>query len=198
MKPRIILLCLAGPLLAGTLDAQNRPDLPPDTGVGIVRALPIDPNIGPNDPVPMPFPEPGGEFVEPGFPGEFMMEGIPGRYQMISANIQQNGKTIPVVLKLDTMNGQVWRLLVTTHTLMRNGKPQVETRMEFSPILTQGQPIRPAHPVGGAAGGGFAPGRAVPLPAPVDPLPEFVPNPPRNREVPPPPPQRPRPPRTEP
>ena len=66
MKPRIILLCLAGPLLAGTLDAQNRPDLPPDTGVGIVRALPIDPNIGPNDPVPMPFPEPGGEFVEPG------------------------------------------------------------------------------------------------------------------------------------
>lgn len=158
MKPSLILTSLAGILLVGILAAQTRPDLPPATGVGIVRALPIEPG-GPNDPPPMPFPEPG-------FHGDFMMEGIPGRYQLITASIQQDGKTVPVVLKLDTMNGQVWRLLVTSHTLLRQGKPQVETRMEFSPILTQGQPIRPAHP---PAGGAVVPGHIDPLPAPVEP-----------------------------
>ena len=91
MKPSLILTSLAGILLVGILAAQTRPDLPPATGVGIVRALPIEPG-GPNDPPPMPFPEPG-------FHGDFMMEGIPGRYQLITASIQQDGKTVPVVLK---------------------------------------------------------------------------------------------------
>ena len=84
--------------------------------------------------------EPG--FFPPGMamPAEMMMGemGIPGRFQLISANVEQKGKAVPMVLKLDTMTGQVWHLKMKVRQVLVNGRPKMETKMVFEAIATEG------------------------------------------------------------
>ena len=62
------------------------------------------------------------------------MPDMPGRFQIISAQIQQNGKSVPIVLKLDTQTGQVWHMKSVTATMFRNGKPHPFSRLTFEPV----------------------------------------------------------------
>ena len=59
---------------------------------------------------------------------------MPGRYTLLSAQIQQASKSVPVVLKLDTQTGEVWQLKLTESKFFVNGKVQARTRMSFEPI----------------------------------------------------------------
>ena len=71
-------------------------------------------------------------------PQEMFMEGIPGRFQLILANVQQNGKPVPMTLKIDTMTGQVWHLKMKARQILVNGLPKMETIMVFEAIDTEG------------------------------------------------------------
>lgn len=72
-------------------------------------------------------------------PEEMFMEGIPGRFQLISANVQQNnGKAVPMTLKIDTMTGQVWYLKIKVRQVLVSGRPKMETAMVFEAIATEG------------------------------------------------------------
>ncbi len=71
-------------------------------------------------------------------PQEMFMEGITGRFQLISANVQQNGKPVPMTLKIDTMTGQVWHLKMKARQILINGRPKMETVMVFEAIDTEG------------------------------------------------------------
>ena len=71
-------------------------------------------------------------------PQEMFMEGIPGRFQLISANVQQNGKPVPMTLKIDTVTGQVWYLKMKARQVLVNGRPKMETAMVFEAIATEG------------------------------------------------------------
>jgi len=53
---------------------------------------------------------------------------MPGRFTLLSTQIQQAGKLVPVVLKLDTQTGEVWQL------------KQVGTGMSFEPIVHDREP----------------------------------------------------------
>ncbi len=71
-------------------------------------------------------------------PQEMFMDGIPGRFQLLSANVQQNGKRVPMTLKIDTMTGQVWHLKMKARQILVNGRPKMETVMVFEAIDTEG------------------------------------------------------------
>ena len=136
MKP-LLTLTLTGALLALAASAQDAPirvqpaPLPglPVPGIEVAPAQP-PPNFFSGEEFPVP-PEGWGE---PGFPGEMIMPPMPGRYTLLSAQIQQAGKSVPVVLKLDTQTGEVWQLKLTESKFFVNGKVQARTRMSFEPV----------------------------------------------------------------
>ena len=129
MKP-LLTLTMTGALLALAASAQDAPiRIQPVPGIEVEPAQP-PPNFFPGEE----FPEPPEGWGEPGFPGEMIMPPMPGRYTLLSAHIQQAGKSVPVVLKLDTQTGEVWQLKLTESKFFVNGKVQVRTRMSFEPV----------------------------------------------------------------
>ncbi len=136
MKKPLLLPALAL-ALAFTAAAQERPRPP----VQILPGLAPPPVPGQMDPEEI-FPDE----IFPGDPGEIFMPDMPGRYQIISAQIQQNGKAVPIVLKLDTQTGQVWQMKSITTTVTRNGKPQPFTRLTFEPVDEGDHPQPLPHP----------------------------------------------------
>lgn len=117
--------------------------------------------------------DPHGEFG----PGEMFMPDMPGRYQIISAQLQQNGKAVPIVLKLDTQTGQVWQLKSVFGTLVRNGKRQTFSRLTFEPV-DPGEHPQPLQedPEPDAPGFGIDGGESIPEEAPqIEPAPERIP-----------------------
>ena len=98
-------------------------------------------------------------------PQEMFMEGIPGRFRLISANVQQNGKLLPMTLKIDTVTGQVWHLKMKARQILVNGRPKMETVMVFEAIDTEGPFFGATPQVDGVE---VAP--AVPVPVPPRPL----------------------------
>ena len=126
---------------------------------------------------PPPFPEfdPGMEgpgFFAPGMPmpEEMFMEGMPGRFQLISANVEQKGKAVPMVLKLDTMTGQVWHLKMKVHQVLVNGRPKMETKMVFEAIATEGPFFEEPGDFPEDDGAEVFPVEPVPVPAPPRPI----------------------------
>jgi hypothetical protein len=120
-------------------------------------------------PVPEPMPDDPEEFF-PGGPDGMIMPGfmpdMPGRYQIISAQIQQNGKSVPIVLKLDTQTGQVWQLKSVTASVIHNGKPKPITRLVFEPVDPGDHPQPLPHAEPGAAPGHPPVGRGFVEPDP--------------------------------
>ena len=53
---------------------------------------------------------------------------MPGRFMLLSTQIQQASKLVPIVLKLDTQTGEVWQL------------KEVRTGMSFEPIVHDREP----------------------------------------------------------
>ena len=163
MKKPLLLTALA---LALTFNAaaQERPRPPIQILPGLAPP-PIPVPVEPREIFPEDMEPPDGQI----FPGEMFMPDMPGRFQIISAQIQQNGKAVPIVLKLDTQTGQVWQMKSITATVFRNGKPHPFTRLIFEPVdagdhpqpLPQAEPRRaPGRP--GGAGGGFVPDPSQP------------------------------------
>ena len=128
MKTTLLLPILAL-ALAFNVTAQERP--PGQILPGLAPPpipVPVDPREDfPGDEEPL-----GGQFMP--FPGDNFMPDMPGRFQIISAQIQQNGKAVPIVLKLDTQTGQVWHMKSITSTMFRNGKPHPFSRLTFEPV----------------------------------------------------------------
>ena len=123
-------------LLAGTAGAQP---------------VPVPPDVFPSEPFPPePMPEPG--MMEPGFPGGMFFDGIPDRYQIVPTQVQVEGKAQPLVLKIDTMTGQVWQLQITLAQVLRNGRAQTEAKYQFVPITTLGGEGGGPGGAGGARG----------------------------------------------
>ena len=124
MKTKLALIIPASAaLLALLLPAQEQPR--PDIVPG-VRILPV--------PEPPPF-EGGDEaWAEPGFHPGMIMDGIPHRDQIMTVQMQKDGKPSPVVLKLDTMTGQTWQLTYAEAKFFRNGKVQTRQQLNFVPI----------------------------------------------------------------
>ena len=114
------------------------------TGTALAQPEPGPPEFFP--------PEPG--MVGPGFPGGMFFDGIPDRYRIVPSQVQIEGKATPLVLKIDTMTGQVWQLKITMSQVLRNGRAANEAKYQFVPITTiGGEGGGPAGP-----GGGFPPG----------------------------------------
>jgi len=180
-------LTLAGALLALPVLAQNQgaPGLPGGAPGGI-RILPA--------PAPPPVPDID---VAPGFPGEdvpdeawsepgmHMMPDMPGRYSLLSAQVNQNGKPTPVVLRIDTMTGQVWQLKTVTRQVRHNGKIQAETSLGFVMVNEPGNlaPGRQHHHGGAGAAGGVGGGASAPGGLPGLGLPETDPATPNATET---------------
>ena len=146
-------------LLALLLPAQEQPR--PD----ILPGVRILPSPAPDIDVPEPPPFEGGDeaWAEPGFHPGMIMNDIPHRYQIMTVQMQKDGKATPVVLKLDTMTGQTWQLAYSEAKFFRNGKVQTRQQLNFVPIaggISAPQPMPPGFPGGlpGGAGGGVAPG----------------------------------------
>ena len=158
MKSRIT-CTMAGVLLALSASAQEGPiriqpaPLPglPVRGIEVEPAQP-PPDFAPGEDFPVPSEMPPDAWGEPGFGGEMIMHAMPGRFQIISAQIQQAGKSVPVVLKLDTQTGEVWQLKLTESKYFVNGKVQVRTQMNFEPLGQNRESRR-------GRGRGFIPGR---------------------------------------
>ena len=163
--------------LAFNVTAQERP--PGQILPGLAPPpipVPVDPREDfPGDEEPL-----GGQFMP--FPGDNFMPDMPGRYQIISAQIQQNGEAVPIVLKLDTQTGQVWQMKAVTATVIHNGKPKPFTRFVFEPVdpgdhpqpLPDAEPRRaPGRP--GGVGGGFAPDPSQPNVTRAHPQPNVAP-----------------------
>ena len=114
-----VLLVLSGSAQEGPIRIQPAP-LPglPVRGIEVEPAQP-PPDFAPGEGFPEQPDMPPEGWGEPGFPGEIIM---PGRFQIISAQIQQNGKSLPIVLKLDTQTGEVWELKLTESKFFVNGK----------------------------------------------------------------------------
>ena len=114
---------------------EPRPDFPPPHPVDgpVIIGGPVMPGDGVM-PIPMP-----------------MMPDMPGRFEIISTKVQQNGRPVAAVLKLDTQTGDVWQLKMKTSQFFHNGQPQVRSSLSFEPIF-EGQPPRPDR-------GRVAPGR---------------------------------------
>ena len=148
-----VLLALPTSAQEGPIRVQPAP-LPglPVRGGEVERGQPQDFAPGEEFPVPPDMPpegwgEPGfgGEMIMPAMPGrggEMIMPAMPGRFQIISAQIQQDGKSVPVVLKLDTQTGEVWQLKLTESKYFVNGKVQVRTQMNFEPLGQNREPQR--------------------------------------------------------
>ena len=118
------------------------------TGTALAQPEPGPPEFFP----PEPMPEPG--MVEPGFPGGMFFFVIPDRYRIVPSQVHIEGKATPLVLKIDTMTGQVWQLKITMAQVLRNGRAANEAKYQFVPITTiGGEGGGPAGP-----GGGFPPG----------------------------------------
>ncbi len=149
---------MASVLLALSASAQDRPirvqpaPLPglPVRGIEVEHGQPQDFAPGEEFPVPPDMPPEG--WGAPGFGGEIIMPAMPGRFQIISAQIHQAGKSVPVVLKLDTQTGEVWQLKLTESKYFVNGKVQVRTQMNFEPLGQNRDPQR-------GQGRGFIPER---------------------------------------
>jgi len=154
-----ITFTMVGGLLALSTSAQEGPiriqpvPLPglPVRGIEVEPAQP-PPNFFPGEAFPVPPEMPPEGWGEPGFGGEMIMPPMPGRYTLLSAQIQQAGKSVPVVLKLDTQTGEVWQLKLTESKYFVNGKVQVRTQMSFEPLGQDREPRR-------GQGRGFMPGR---------------------------------------
>ena len=154
-----ITFTMASALMALSASAQEGPiRIQPAPLPGLpVRGIEVEPAQPPTDFAPGEgFPEqpdmPPEGWGEPGFSGEMIMPPVPGRFQIISAQIQQAGKSVPVVLKLDTQTGEVWQLKLTESKYFVNGKVQVRTQMNFEPLGQNREPRR-------GQGRGFIPGR---------------------------------------
>ena len=127
---------------------RPRPDFPaPDPKLGQFHRQPaVRPR--PDFPPPDPGDEPaiGGGPVMPGggaMPIPMpMMPDMPGRFEIIPTKVQQNGRPVAVVLKLDTQTGEVWQLKMKTSQFFHNGQPQVRSSLSFEPIF-EGQPPHP-------------------------------------------------------
>ena len=133
MKP-LLTLTMTGALLALAASAQDAPiRIQPVPGIEVEPAQP-PPNFFPGEEFPVPPEMPPEGWGEPGFGGEMFMPPMPGRYTLLSAHIQQAGKSVPVVLKLDTQTGEVWQLKLTESKFFVNGKVQLRTRMSFEPV----------------------------------------------------------------
>ena len=153
-----ITFTMAGVLLALSAFAQEGPiriqpvPLPglPVRGIEVPAQPPTD--FAPGEEFPAPPEMPPEGWGEPGFSGEMIMHAMPGRFQIISAQIQQAGKSVPVVLKLDTQTGEVWQLKLTESKYFVNGKVQVRTQMNFEPLGQNREPRR-------GQSRGFIPGR---------------------------------------
>ena len=136
-----ITLTMAGTLLALAASAQDAPirvqstPLPglPVPGIEVAPAQP-PPDFLPGEAFPEPPDMPPDDWAEPGFGGEMFMPPMPGRYTLLSAHIQKAGKSVPVVLKLDTQTGEVWQLKLTESKFFMNGKVQLRARMSFEPV----------------------------------------------------------------
>ena len=144
-----ITLTMAGVLLALSASAQEGPiRIQPAPLPGLpVRGIEVEP-AQPQD-----F-DPGSPQASGGISDgtEKSSPPMPGRFQIISAQIQQAGKSVPVVLKLDTQTGEVWQLKLTESKYFVNGKVQVHTQMNFEPLGQNREPRR-------GQGRGFIPGR---------------------------------------
>lgn len=180
MKKPLLLTALA---LALTFNAaaQERPRPPIQILPGLAPP-PIPVPVEPREIFPEDMEPPDGQI----FPGEMFMPDMPGRFQIISAQIQQNGKAVPIVLKLDTQTGQVWQMKSITATVIHNGKPKPFTRFVFEPVdpgdhpqpLPDAEPRRaPGRP--GGVGGGFAPDPSQPNVTRAHPQPNVAPRRPR-------------------
>ena len=171
MKP-LLTLTMTGALLALAASAQDAPiRIQPVPGIEVEPAQP-PPDFAPGEGFPEQPDMPPEGWGEPGFPGEIIM---PGRFQIISAQIQQNGKSLPIVLKLDTQTGEVWELKLTESKFFVNGKVQVRTQMNFEPLGQNREPRR-------GQGRGFMPGRPdFDRDQPDDDVEEAVPDRPRFR-----------------
>jgi len=107
-----------------------------------VEPVPVPPiQTEPVEPAPPPRPiRPiGGPFgglpIDGGGIDMGMIEEMPGRYEIIPVQLTQAGKPVPVVLKLDTQTGEVWRLKLTSSSFLLNGRKQVRTRLSFEPVM---------------------------------------------------------------
>ncbi len=140
MRMKLLLTIMVCSLLALTVSAQDAPvRIQPVPGIEVVPAQP-PPNFFPGEDFPELPDMPPEAWGEPGFGGEMFMPPMPGRFQIVSAQIQQAGKPVPIVLKIDTQTGEVWQLKVTTVQRFHNGRPETETHMAFEPL---GQNRRP-------------------------------------------------------
>ena len=150
-----ITFTIAGVLLALSASAQEGPiriqPALPVRGIEVEPAQP-PPDFAPGEDFSVPPDMPPEGWGEPGFGGEMIMPAMPGRFQIISAQIQQAGKSVPVVLKLDTQTGEVWQLKLTESKYFVNGKVQVRTQRNFEPLGQNREPRR-------GQGRGFIPGR---------------------------------------
>ena len=149
--------------------ADRPPAVPVNpTRVEIVQA-PVN-RIEPQPDFPPPPPNDAPRFGGPIVGGGMAMpigQEMPGRFTLLSAQIQQAGKSVPVVLKLDTQTGEVWQL------------KQVRTGMSFEPIVHDREPrgFNPRRPdivIEPDGVGEIVPDRPIfrPRPFPVRPRPD--------------------------
>ncbi len=157
--------------------AQERPPVQILPGL----ALP-PPDTAPGQPIDPPEDFPAHIHPEEGFdPGHMFIPDMPGRFQIVSAQIQQNGKAIPIVLKLDTQTGQVWQLKTVTGQVLLNGKPRPFTHLTFVPV-DGGEPhaqpmIVPPDAEPDAPGFGIEGGESIPEETPqIEPAPDRIPD----------------------
>ncbi len=145
MRMKLLLTIMVCSLLALTVWSQDAPvRIQPVPGIEVVPAQP-PPNFFPGEDFPEPPDMPPEAWAEPGFGGEMFMPAMPGRFQIVSAQIQQAGKSVPIVLKIDTQTGEVWQLKVATVQRFHNGRPETVTHMAFEPL---GQDRGPRHDQG--------------------------------------------------
>lgn len=104
---------------------RPRPDFPPpDPKLGQYHR---QPSVRAHPDFPPPDQDDGPVMIGGGMAMPIGQE-MPGRFTLLSAQIQQAGKSVPVVLKLDTQTGEVWQL------------KQVRTGMSFEPIVHDREP----------------------------------------------------------
>jgi len=145
MRMKVLLNIMACSLLVLIVSAQDAPiRIQPVPGIEVVPAQP-PPDFFPGEDFPEPPDMPPEAWGEPGFADEMFMPPMPGRFQIVSAQIQQAGKSVPIVLKIDTQTGEVWQLKATTVQRFHNGRPETETHMAFEPL---GQNREPRHDQG--------------------------------------------------
>lgn len=154
-RPQVGTMKILFAILATTLIAAAQVQILPAPGrpnVGIVQQ--IDPATG--LPIVGQPPNGGPDFNEQPFVEAFVEEFFgPGRFQLTPAQILVDGKTASVVMKIDTITGQVWHLQWTQNTM---GKLTAKF------IEVEGNPMRP-RPGGVGGGFGFPGGVINPEPA---------------------------------